>query len=326
MCHCVPGIIIALLRAALDAVTFGASESLLGRIAILATKRSLESDSVSPRFLVIGLGNPGASFDGTRHNVGRALLERLTKAQHFGEWRSCDGALVADGTLGGHAVLAVQPNSFMNLSGRCVKKLVSRHGLDARECLVLHDDLDLPAGRVKVKFGGSSGGQKGVESVANSLQSVDFGRLRIGIGRPVTKADVPNFVLEEFRAEELATLTPLFERLVADELAHMMPDLREEKARSTFLNLLAKPCLTAAPGAMEAVGSGHGKHPKAPLPPESSQYTESTSSMAPPPKKQQSYGATSLSAALPDVLVAVAEDCQVSGTGTAPTPSKETTQ
>ena len=126
-----------------------------------------------------------ARLQGTRHNAGSMLLEAIVKASgSFSEYRSCDGANVAEGKLNGEPVLAVLPSSFMNLNGRCTGALARRYGMDASQIVVLHDDLDLAVGRYKIKRGGSSGGHKGILSCEACLRSNEFWRIRVGIGRP----------------------------------------------------------------------------------------------------------------------------------------------
>lgn len=209
---------LALLRALADAITFGASESCITRFAsILATsvarKRPLAEGS--PRLLIVGLGNPGANYERTRHNAGQLLLQRLASANGFSEWGSLDGSRVAEGKIGETTCFLAAPNSFMNLSGRTTGKLAKRFELPAASVLVLHDDLDLAPGRIKIKTGGSSGGHNGLGSIAQHLNTQDFCRLRIGIGRPAERSMVSDYVLERFGDEELVALNATCTRCTA---------------------------------------------------------------------------------------------------------------
>ena len=235
---------------ALRAVSRGFMSGTGASLLEASKKRALQAAGSPPQLLLVGLGNPGAEYEQTRHNAGKLLLQRLVGTQHFGEWCSSDGAEVAEGVLGGQNVLAVLPLTFMNLSGGPVAKLASRHNLQPEKCIIIHDDLDLAAGRVKIKAGGSSGGQRGVESCAASMGSADFWRLRIGIGRPVSKADVADYVLSPFTSREEETLSALFERLSSDELAHLLPDCTsaDGRGRSALLNALARPATFSTGG------------------------------------------------------------------------------
>jgi len=163
-------------------------------------------------------------------------VEQVVAANDFGAWvkgSNADGGdRVAFGTLGGRRVLAVLPSAFMNLSGRGVAKLAAKHGVDPSRLLVAHDDLDLACGRLKIKQGGSSGGHKGLDSCSTCLRSTDYWRLRIGIGRPVRKEDVPDFVLERFTPTEHSALSTLFELLAGPEHGARLPEVRLRDSRN----------------------------------------------------------------------------------------------
>ena len=180
-----------------------------------------------PALLVVGLGNPGAAYEGTRHNVGAALACSIAE-RGFGAWREACGAHIASGTIrygpDSYAVLLARPKSAMNLSGRSVGQLARAHGLPPSRVLVLHDDLDLAVGRVKVKAGGSSGGHNGVNSVEAALSSKDFWRIRVGIGRPPSSAQVADYVLEKFRESEADTLAPVLTRICDHLVLLINPD------------------------------------------------------------------------------------------------------
>lgn len=309
------------LRALADLVTFGLSERLLASATIAKRARPVSaaasSTNFSPQLLVVGLGNPGAAYARTRHNAGQLLLAELFVAEEEeDEWQNLDGARVLESpsSLGeGRMTLAAQPASFMNLSGRCVQKLCSRYNIPPGKVLVLHDDLDLPLGKVKMKLGGSTGGHRGLDSIAQHLKSPDFHRLRIGIGRPANKADVPDFVLEAFSKKEMEqTLSPLFARLV--ECRAMLPAAMEsEGSRSTLLNALTGkgPAVAATSskkggggGGAAGVGGGGAASASASASAASTAPADAIASdsggSAPSVAREQSYGATSLAAALPD--------------------------
>lgn len=154
------------------------------------------------RKLVVGLGNPGSKYDETRHNVGSMVLDRLA-AGSLGAVpaRKFDG-LLTEIEIDYRRVLLLKPQTFMNLSGRSVRQALTFYKLDpAADLLVLCDDLSLPLGRLRIRRGGSDGGQKGLRDIALHLGTQDYPRLRIGIGDrgPIDAAD---FVLSRFRPAE----------------------------------------------------------------------------------------------------------------------------
>ncbi|MGI9623092.1 MAG: aminoacyl-tRNA hydrolase [Acidimicrobiales bacterium] len=153
--------------------------------------------------LVVGLGNPGSKYEGTRHNVGVAVLEVLAD-RHDGRLRKGkELALVGEIRIDGSRVALAFPQTFMNESGRAVVELVRRYGIgDLERLVVVHDELDLPAGRVKVKLGGGLAGHNGLKSIRNHLHDDNFGRVRVGVGREGGQARGANYVLSRPRGGE----------------------------------------------------------------------------------------------------------------------------
>ena len=152
--------------------------------------------------LVAGLGNPGREYRDTRHNVGFLVAEELAR-RHGGSFRSKFSALVADIRIDGERVTLLEPQTYMNESGRSVAAAARFYKLPSDALLVLHDEVDLPLGRLQVRRGGGLAGHNGLRSVAAHLGSSDFARLRIGVGRP-ERGDprpVADFVLSPFPAE-----------------------------------------------------------------------------------------------------------------------------
>jgi peptidyl-tRNA hydrolase, PTH1 family len=161
-------------------------------------------------WLVVGLGNPGPRYAGNRHNVGAMVVEELASRHGGAKLRAHKArASVAEvrlGTLPGgapgpRAVLAV-PSSFMNESGGPVKALMQFFGVDADHLIVVHDELDIPAGEVRLKKGGGEGGHNGLRSVSSVLSHKDYLRVRVGIGRPPGRMEVADFVLRDFSVAE----------------------------------------------------------------------------------------------------------------------------
>jgi PTH1 family peptidyl-tRNA hydrolase len=164
--------------------------------------------------LVIGLGNPGASYEGTRHNVGAQVIKQCAAQSGVALRKErLIRAMSAKVMVGREAVVFAVPLVFMNLSGEAVKPLIARYADDLSNVLVVYDDLDLEVGRLRLRPGGSAGGHNGVKSIINVLHSQEFTRLRIGIGRPPhPDADIPAYVLSGFRRSEKEMLDPVFDR------------------------------------------------------------------------------------------------------------------
>ena len=165
--------------------------------------------------LVVGLGNPGPRYAGNRHNVGFMVVERLAERLGAGPWRDKFKGRLAEGRRGGDKVLLLQPQTFMNVSGESVQPAVAFYKLPLQRLLVVHDELDLPFGTLRLKVGGGTAGHNGLRSLVRHLGSGDFCRLRVGIGRPTGKQRVEQFVLSDFDAAERAELPDLLERAAA---------------------------------------------------------------------------------------------------------------
>jgi PTH1 family peptidyl-tRNA hydrolase len=156
--------------------------------------------------IVVGLGNPGAKYRGTRHNVGFEVLAELAK-RHGGSTSTLKhDAELAEVFLGGEKVLLVAPQTYMNLSGKSIWPLVDFYKLPLEDLLVVCDDFNLDLGRLRLRASGSAGGQKGLQNIIQVLGSEDFARLRIGIGRPPGRMDPADFVLSKFLSEERETI------------------------------------------------------------------------------------------------------------------------
>lgn len=164
----------------------------LGRSDAAAERRGTPAD-----LLVVGLGNPGDEFDGTRHNVGAEAVARV--AARYGETlrKSKERALVSEIRIGQQRIVLAFPQTFMNNSGESVRMLRKRYGItEGEQLLVVHDELDLPVGRLKLKQGGGLAGHNGLRSVSSHVGSGHFMRLRIGIGKPPLSQVARDFVLK----------------------------------------------------------------------------------------------------------------------------------
>src|SRR5215212_2521579 len=153
------------------------------------------------RKLVVGLGNPGSKYEGTRHNIGFEVVNRLAEGGSGATFtRKFDG-LLAEADIDFRRVLLLKPETFMNLSGRSVAQALRFYRLGLADLLVVCDDLNLPLGKLRIRGGGSDGGQKGLRDISAHLGSEDYARLRLGIGQR-GEADASDFVLSRFRSSE----------------------------------------------------------------------------------------------------------------------------
>lgn len=148
--------------------------------------------------LIVGLGNPGAEYEKTRHNVGFRVVEMLAANIGVSVCRKGYKSLWGKGKINNKDIFLAKPQTFVNLSGESVLALLKGLNIDLASLLIVHDDLDLPFGEVRVKKSGGSGGHNGLRSIINILGTGDFGRIRIGIGRPPGRQDPAVYVLKPF--------------------------------------------------------------------------------------------------------------------------------
>ena len=166
-----------------------------------------------PLRLIVGLGNPGAEYTETRHNAGFWFCERL--ARELGVSFSRESryhGLVAKCRLAGTDFWLLQPQTFMNRSGQSVQALAHFYRIAPAEMLVVHDELDIPPGQLRLKFGGGLGGHNGLKDITSHLGTQDYWRLRIGIGHPGDRNDVVNYVLKPPRKEEAGEIDAAIDR------------------------------------------------------------------------------------------------------------------
>jgi PTH1 family peptidyl-tRNA hydrolase len=156
-------------------------------------------------FLVVGLGNPGPSYAGNRHNVGAMVLDELAARAGVklspGKGKRAR-TLIGEGRLAGRRVVLARPTSYMNESGGPVRGLLDYHSIPPTDLVVLHDELDIPFAAVRLKRGGGEGGHNGLRSITRSTGTKDYLRVRVGIGRPPGRQDPADFVLKDFSATE----------------------------------------------------------------------------------------------------------------------------
>ena len=162
-----------------------------------------------PIRMVAGLGNPGSEYAETRHNAGFQTVDELVRRAGVSYWKNQLGAEVATVNVrdaqaegGAREVVLVKPQSFMNTSGGPISKLCREHGIAPEELLVVHDELDIPAGDVRVKVGGGHAGHNGLRSIIDKLGSRDFSRIRFGIGEPPGRMSGADYVLKQLRGRD----------------------------------------------------------------------------------------------------------------------------
>jgi PTH1 family peptidyl-tRNA hydrolase len=165
-------------------------------------------------WLIVGLGNPGPQYAWTRHNLGFMAVAALGVDWRIPLKNHKMDAVWGQGRVNGELVVLAQPLTYMNLSGRAVSRLLNYWKLMPTNLVVLHDDLDLPPGRIKLALGGGAGGHRGVLSIMNALDTPDFYRVKMGIGRPPAGVTAEEYVLKSLATPELEEVAPLVERAV----------------------------------------------------------------------------------------------------------------
>ena len=179
--------------------------------------------------IIVGLGNPGPKYARNRHNIGFVAVDAIHRRFAFGPWRKRFQAEIAEGTLDDRKCLLVKPVTYMNKSGKAVGEVATFYKVEPADILVIHDEVDLAPGKIRMKTGGGSGGHNGLRSITAAIGD-GFRRLRIGVGHPGAKELVPGYVLHDFAKADAAWVDPLIEAI-----AEYMPLLAEGKD-STFSN------------------------------------------------------------------------------------------
>lgn len=163
-------------------------------------------------FLITGLGNPGSTYRSNRHNVGFLAVDEIARKFNFPTFRSKYEGLASEGVIGDHRVLLLKPQTYMNESGRAVGQALRFLKIDLAHLIVLHDELDLAAGKLRVKNGGGNAGHNGLRSITG-LVGNEYKRVRIGIGHPGDKALVHAYVLSNFDRDDVAWVGPMLEAI-----------------------------------------------------------------------------------------------------------------
>ena len=166
-------------------------------------------------YLVAGLGNPGREYRETRHNIGFMVIDQLCKSFGVSLSRVQSKALVAVAVLDGRKVILAKPQTFMNLSGQSIVGLMRFYKVPPEQLIVAHDDIDLPVGTLRLRPGGGSAGQKGVQSTIQQLGTQNFPRLRLGVGRPPGQMNPSAYVLRRFSNDEMEIVDLMLDRAAA---------------------------------------------------------------------------------------------------------------
>ena len=190
-------------------------------------------------FLLVGLGNPGSKYAENRHNIGFMALDQIVRRHSFSNWRNRFQSLAAEGQLGSKRVLALKPSTFMNESGRAVEEAARFYKLRTENIIVMHDELDLDFGKIRLKQGGGLAGHNGLRSIKKCL-SENFTRVRIGIGHPGDKKLVYRYVLSNFPKSEATGLEILIDAI--SDSAVLLVDPKDHNAFMTKVARTVNPC------------------------------------------------------------------------------------
>ena len=163
--------------------------------------------------LLVGLGNPTPDSNDNRHNIGFKIIDAINQKFGLSKQKPKFKGLLTTGNIGNKKVYAIKPLTFMNNSGICIRELIEYFKIDAEDVIVFHDDLDVDFSKIKAKFGGSSAGHNGIESIDKFIGK-DYSRVRIGIGKPEKKIEVSDFVLTNFSDEEKIELQKVIKNII----------------------------------------------------------------------------------------------------------------
>lgn len=164
--------------------------------------------------IIAGLGNPGQEYSKTKHNVGFMFIDALAKKLSADNWQEKFNADTAQSMIGTDKVLLLKPLTFMNLSGKAVAPAMNWYKIKPQDLIVVHDDMDLPVGMIRIRVKGSSGGHNGIKSIISCINSNEFIHVRIGIGHPLPNWQVNNHVLSKFLSEDQKSIDEAIEKLI----------------------------------------------------------------------------------------------------------------
>ena len=183
--------------------------------------------------LFVGLGNPTPDSQNNRHNIGFKVIDAINQKFGLSKQKPKFKGLLTTGNIGDKKVYAIKPLTFMNNSGICIRELIEYFKMDAADVIVFHDDLDIDVGKIKAKFGGSSAGHNGIESIDKFIGK-DYSRVRIGIGKPESIISISDYVLNDFNDEEKEKLENITENIITS--LNILLDKKLELFSSTVNN------------------------------------------------------------------------------------------
>ena len=183
--------------------------------------------------LFVGLGNPTPDSQNNRHNIGFKIIDAINQKFGLSKQKPKFKGLLTTGNIGDKKVYAIKPLTFMNNSGICIRELIEYFKMDAADVIGFHDDLDIDVGKIKAKFGGSSAGHNGIESIDKFIGK-DYSRVRIGIGKPESKISISDYVLNDFNDEEKEKLENITENIITS--LNILLDKKLELFSSTVNN------------------------------------------------------------------------------------------
>ena len=185
-------------------------------------------------YLIVGLGNPGAQYENTRHNVGFKIIDKIASHYDFSKAATKFNAHIFKGTIDSKQIFLIKPQTFMNDSGKSVSQFVNFFKIPLQQVFIIYDDIDMPLGKFRIRSSGSDGGHNGIKSI-NTLISNDYIKLKVGVGHPGNKDLVARYVLRPFdKNEELDIMQPLYMNIV--ENLSMLLEGKSEQLSSTINN------------------------------------------------------------------------------------------
>ncbi|MDD3392058.1 MAG: aminoacyl-tRNA hydrolase [Bacilli bacterium] len=180
--------------------------------------------------LIVGLGNSGKEYDNTRHNVGFKFIDTYLENKKITIFHNKFDGLYTTSIINGEKVIFLKPQKYMNLSGEVIEQYVNFYKIDLKDILIVHDDLDIPCGKIKIKSQGSSGGHNGLKNIELHLGTQNYKRLKIGVSRPIN-TDIINYVLGNFNQEE---------KTIIDNICQKSSDIIDYYLNNSFENFMNK--------------------------------------------------------------------------------------
>lgn len=173
-------------------------------------------------FVILGIGNPGKQYEGTRHNIGFIAMDYMAEYYGIKINKIKHKALIGEGNIAGEKVLLVKPQTYVNLSGESLREILAYYKVPTENVIVIHDDVSLPCGRMRIRQKGSDGGHNGLKSIIYQLSSDAFSRIKIGVGEPPEHFDMADWVLGRFSKEETAHLAKLVDCVVEETVPEII--------------------------------------------------------------------------------------------------------